>query len=309
MADCGGFVSKNNSVHSRCLATDWNHSWVLCEYRQMQSPAICYSLQCTAEEVFALQRIALPLYTNSSWSIVLRQLPPIYSSINDYIQTHPPKCTPVRPTVAPVLSCCLTQPQVLPPEGLLILGDAYCNFNPIYGQGMTVAAIEASILESILTQRQSKSLTPQGASRDDQLTDNHDVDTKNGSSMDFSGLAKEFYPAAAPVVAHSWLMAALRDLTYPFATSENESVTWSQRLLMGYADVICKLATFDTEVGFDVIHGYRYQRYEYRFESLFHMCLTQQDQTATANWDQYIDDLHMYGTWNIGGCTGVLNQL
>ncbi|MBD2868597.1 FAD-dependent oxidoreductase [Paenibacillus arenilitoris] len=39
------------------------------------------------------------------------------------------------------------------PAGLLALGDAYCIFDPIFGQGMTMAAIEAEILEACLRER------------------------------------------------------------------------------------------------------------------------------------------------------------
>jgi len=41
------------------------------------------------------------------------------------------------------------------PEGFIVMGDAVCAFSPVYGQGMSVAAKEAKVLDTCLRERQS----------------------------------------------------------------------------------------------------------------------------------------------------------
>ena len=50
------------------------------------------------------------------------------------------------------------------PDGLVVLGDAVCTLNPIYGQGMTVAALQAAALHPHLANR--RALRPREYMRD-----------------------------------------------------------------------------------------------------------------------------------------------
>jgi 2-polyprenyl-6-methoxyphenol hydroxylase-like FAD-dependent oxidoreductase len=76
------------------------------------------------------------------------------------------------------------------PDGLIPIGDAICRFNPIYGQGMTVAAKEAVILRDLLEARASQPY-PMG------------------------GLGKEFLIESKQVIETPWAMAAIPDFAFP----------------------------------------------------------------------------------------------
>lgn len=78
------------------------------------------------------------------------------------------------------------------PEGFVILGDAACSFNPIYGQGMTTAALEASVLHDYLCQQQ-----------------------RNVAPGDVNGRTQRFRQAIAKVVKAPWLLATGEDFRYP----------------------------------------------------------------------------------------------
>ncbi|MFC4128742.1 FAD-dependent oxidoreductase [Nocardia rhizosphaerae] len=73
--------------------------------------------------------------------------------------------------------------QSAPPAGLVVLGDAQCAFNPLYAQGMSVAALQAAALRDCL-----------------------DTD---------DDLPARFYAAAADAIAVAWQLAAGSDLRHP----------------------------------------------------------------------------------------------
>jgi 2-polyprenyl-6-methoxyphenol hydroxylase-like FAD-dependent oxidoreductase len=69
------------------------------------------------------------------------------------------------------------------PEGYLVVGDALCSFNPIYAQGMTVAAGQALLLRDLL---------------------------EHGTGR----LARRFFRQAARVIDSPWSIATLSDLRF-----------------------------------------------------------------------------------------------
>jgi 2-polyprenyl-6-methoxyphenol hydroxylase-like FAD-dependent oxidoreductase len=70
------------------------------------------------------------------------------------------------------------------PRGYLVFGDALCSFNPVYGQGMTVAAEEAAALQACL---------------------------RDGDA----DLARRFFKAAASAIDTPWDIAVGNDLRHP----------------------------------------------------------------------------------------------
>jgi hypothetical protein len=73
------------------------------------------------------------------------------------------------------------------PEGYLVIGDAVCSFNPIYGQGMTVAAMEAAALDNLLMERHGN----------------------------LKGIARPYFKRVAKVVDIPWQMAVGEDFRFP----------------------------------------------------------------------------------------------
>jgi len=106
------------------------------------------------------------------------------------------------------------------PEGFLCIGDAICSFNPIWGQGMSVAAREVVALARILRERASD-----GA----QLT----------------GLARAFYAEAARIIAPAWQLSVMPDFAYQATRGERPPGTISGR---GFARALAKLAFREPEV-------------------------------------------------------------
>ncbi len=108
------------------------------------------------------------------------------------------------------------------PEGLVAVGDAVCAFNPVYGQGMTVAALGAITLDECL-QRQFSHY--QGS---------------------LKGLTRRFQKRLAQVNATPWLMATGED--FRWSTTEGGQPNVMARLMHRYIDSVVLLSLDHPEV-------------------------------------------------------------
>ncbi len=103
------------------------------------------------------------------------------------------------------------------PEGYIVIGDALCSFNPVYGQGMSVSAMEAMELARCLRE----------------------------ASPGLRGLPGTFYRRAAAVIDMPWQMAAAADFAYPAVTGQKARGT---DLLNWYVGQVQRTATYERGV-------------------------------------------------------------
>jgi 2-polyprenyl-6-methoxyphenol hydroxylase-like FAD-dependent oxidoreductase len=95
------------------------------------------------------------------------------------------------------------------PDGLLVCGDAICSVNPIYGQGMTLAALEVATLRECL----------------------------RGGGSD---LPRRYFRASAKPIGVAWQMVASSDLTFPAVAGRRSRLMRVTTRLLDWALTACE---------------------------------------------------------------------
>jgi hypothetical protein len=101
------------------------------------------------------------------------------------------------------------------PAGLLVCGDAICSFNPVYGQGMSVAALDAVALRNCL---------------------------RRG----VNDVSRRYFRATAKSIGVAWQIAAGSDLAFPEVKGRR---TPSMRMTSGLVGWIQAACESDAVVG------------------------------------------------------------
>jgi 2-polyprenyl-6-methoxyphenol hydroxylase-like FAD-dependent oxidoreductase len=113
-----------------------------------------------------------------------------------------------------------------PPDGLLVVGDAYGSFNPIYGQGITVAALEALILRRLLAAGHGH-----GGHR---------------NRVGGAGLARDYFKSAGELVDEAWETSAASDLRFPDVEGKRRP---GAALINAYGEKFRAAASVDPALG------------------------------------------------------------
>jgi 2-polyprenyl-6-methoxyphenol hydroxylase-like FAD-dependent oxidoreductase len=106
------------------------------------------------------------------------------------------------------------------PQRLIPIGDALCRFNPVYAQGMSVAAKEASILADLLGQ------CARGAGG-------------------LARLTQEFLAEVQPWIAGAWSMSTTPDLAYPQTRGERPA---DLEHTLNFGAALLRVAAWEPEV-------------------------------------------------------------
>jgi len=106
------------------------------------------------------------------------------------------------------------------PHSFIVMGDAVCGFNPIYGQGMTSATIQATELNQLLAKS--------------------GVDNLIGNPLSFQ-------KRVAKAVDGAWLMATGEDMRYP--ETEGATLTFKERLTHTYMNWMISALQHDPILG------------------------------------------------------------
>jgi 2-polyprenyl-6-methoxyphenol hydroxylase-like FAD-dependent oxidoreductase len=104
------------------------------------------------------------------------------------------------------------------PENLLVTGDGACAFNPVYGQGMTTAALGAQLLDRLLREQK-----------------------RRRADGDLTGLARNFQKRLARVNATPWTLATGED--YRYRGTEGGLPSPMDRFMHRYINHVFQLTT------------------------------------------------------------------
>ncbi|PFR41583.1 FAD-dependent oxidoreductase [Bacillus cereus] len=103
------------------------------------------------------------------------------------------------------------------PEGLLVVGDAQCRFDPVFGQGVSVAAMEAHQLQLLLQDRKQLDKT----------------------------FTQQFYKKAATIIETPWDMTTTEISRHPQLKRE---LTTKQKFQLWYTKQIYRLSASNSDV-------------------------------------------------------------